>query len=91
MESFHYSINLVHSFKRKEKKKKRKWTTFGVGLRNITVQQSHGQAPPTSRYIMFLAQAKAREGHGAGMEQWARLLPRQGLLSHAGIDNAEKI
>lgn len=40
---------------------------------------------------MFLAQAKAREGHGAGMEQWARLLPRQGLLSHAGIDNAEKI
>lgn len=25
------------------------------------------------------------------MEQWALLLPREGLLSHAGRDNAEKI
>lgn len=67
MESFHYSINLLHSFKRKKKKKRKiKWTTFGVGLRNITAQQSHRQAPPTSRYIMFLAQARAKEGHRAG-------------------------
>lgn len=59
-------------------------------MRNITVQQSPRQAPPTSRYIMFLAQAKAKEGHETGMEQWAHLLPREGRLSHAGIDNTEK-
>lgn len=41
---------------------------------------------------MFLAQAGAEEGHGAGMGQWARLLPGENLLGHAGTDNAgEKI
>lgn len=39
---------------------------------------------------MFLAQARAKEGHRAGMEQWAHFLPREGLLSHAGTANAEK-
>lgn len=42
--------------------------------------------------MMFLAQAGAEEGHGAGMGQWARLLPGENLLGHAGTDNAgEKI
>lgn len=54
------------------------------------MQQSHCRAPPTSRYMMFLAQARAKEGHGAGMEQWAHSLPWEGLLSHAGTANGEK-
>lgn len=62
-------------------------------MRNITVQQSHRQASPTSRYIMFLTQARGKEGHGTGngaMDTFHFCCLGEGLLSHAGIDNAEK-
>jgi len=87
MESFHCSINLAHSFKRNKKKKKKGQLlvlAWGTWLR-----QRRWHAPPTSRYMVFLAQAGAKEGHGA-TGQRARLPPGESLLAHAGRAHAEE-